>query len=262
MELLKTATMGLSVIVCTQDEGAPSDNNNDCSLDSTSQPVWPIYPASSPYVTAVGATTILSGTFRDSETQLTQTAPACQQFVCNNGTAEQVAMSADPDTLFTSGGGFSNYTQRPSYQDAAVEAYIKGPGLRPPTGTWGVNNRGYPDISTAGSQTLVVLGGTPQWNGGTSASTPTFAGIVSLLNDYRLNNNKKPLGFLNFLLYEMGEKYPQAYHPITQGNNTCTGWELDTCCRWGYSAGAGWNPAVGFGTPNFANILTYISKLD
>jgi len=170
-------------------------------------------------------------------------------------------MSVDQDTLFTSGGGFSNYTARPSYQNQAVAAYIKSNGIRPPPGTWGINNRGYPDISTAGCQTLVVLGGVPQWNGGTSASTPTFSGIVSLLNDYRLNHGKKPLGFLNLLLYEMGQSYKQAYHYITEGNNTCTGWELNMCCRYGYSAINGWNPAVGFGTPNFENMLSYISKL-
>jgi tripeptidyl-peptidase-1 len=107
----------------------------------------------------------------------------------------------------------------------------------------------------------VVLGGSPQWNGGTSASTPTFAGIVSLLNDHRFNNGKKQLGFLNFLLYEMGVKYPQAFHYITQGNNSCTGWEMGTCCKYGYSAIAGWNPTVGFGTPNFAAMVDYIDKL-
>jgi len=263
IELLKASTMGLSVIVCTQDEGAPSDNNNYCDLDDTNQPVWPIYPSTSPWVTAVGATTILQGTFREEPVEVADITltPACQTFTCNNGTKEQVAMSADMDTLFTSGGGFSNYTARPSYQDKAVKAYISSNGLRPPPGTWGINNRGYPDISTAGSNTLIVLSGQPQWNGGTSASTPTFAGLVSLLNDYRFNHNKKQLGFLNYLLYDMGDTFPQAFHFITQGNNTCTGWELDRCCKWGYSGIAGWNPAVGFGTPNYAQMIQYISKL-
>ena len=37
---------------------------------------------------------------------------------------------------------------------------------------------------------------------GTSASTPTVAGIISLLNDARLQNNKSTLGFLNPFLYQ------------------------------------------------------------
>lgn len=74
--------------------------------------------------------------------------PLCQQIICNNATDEKVAMNSDLDTLFTSGGGFSNWTARPSYQDAAVKAYLASDGLRPPPGTFGINNRAYPDIST------------------------------------------------------------------------------------------------------------------
>ena len=37
---------------------------------------------------------------------------------------------------------------------------------------------------------------------GTSGSTPTLAGIISLLNDARLQNNKSTLGFLNPFLYQ------------------------------------------------------------
>ena len=37
--------------------------------------------------------------------------------------------------------------------------------------------------------------------GGTSASSPTFAAIVSLLNDARLAKGKPVLGFLNPWLY-------------------------------------------------------------
>jgi tripeptidyl-peptidase-1 len=32
---------------------------------------------------------------------------------------------------------------------------------------------------------------------GTSASAPLWAGIITLLNQDRLNNGKKPLGFMN-----------------------------------------------------------------
>jgi len=37
---------------------------------------------------------------------------------------------------------------------------------------------------------------------GTSASAPIFAGVVTLLNDARLNAGKSPLGFLNPMLYK------------------------------------------------------------
>jgi len=40
--------------------------------------------------------------------------------------------------------------------------------------------------------------------GGTSASSPAFAGIVALLNDARLAKQQSPLGFLNPILYKKG----------------------------------------------------------
>jgi len=188
--------------------------------------------------------------------------PLCSLIWCNNGTNEKVASSADNDTFFTSGGGFSNWTAAPSYQSAAIKSYLASNGIRPPPGTWSPSNRGYPDVSAAGCEVFNLQGGIWGWEGGTSMSTPVFSGMVSLLNDWRLNNGKKPLGFLNYLLYEMGSEFPQAFNPITVGNNTCTGWFADTCCLYGYSAVDGWNPAVGFGTPNFAQMLSYIQKLN
>jgi tripeptidyl-peptidase-1 len=56
--------------------------------------------------------------------------------------------------------------------------------------------------------------------GGTSASAPTFAGIVALLNDARLKEKKSPLGFLNPLLYSKGMP---GFNDITSGNNTGCG---------------------------------------
>jgi tripeptidyl-peptidase I len=52
--------------------------------------------------------------------------------------------------------------------------------------------------------------------GGTSASSPTFAGLVALLNDARLRNGQPPLGFINPLLYS---KATHAFNDITTGNN-------------------------------------------
>lgn len=52
--------------------------------------------------------------------------------------------------------------------------------------------------------------------GGTSAASPTFAGIVSLLNDARLSKGLPPLGFLNPLLYTIGQA---GLNDITEGNN-------------------------------------------
>jgi tripeptidyl-peptidase-1 len=50
---------------------------------------------------------------------------------------------------------------------------------------------------------------------GTSASAPTFASIIALLNDELIAAGKPPLGFLNPLLYSA----PETLTDITSGNN-------------------------------------------
>ncbi|KAH9052664.1 subtilisin-like protein [Lactarius vividus] len=79
----------------------------------------------------------------------------------------------------------------------------------PPSGTSAASittfttlgGRGIPDIALQAINFRIILSNEP-WNiDGTSCSTPTAAGIISLLNDYRISNGKAPLGFLNVWLY-------------------------------------------------------------
>jgi subtilase family serine protease len=51
--------------------------------------------------------------------------------------------------------------------------------------------------------------------GGTSASTPMFAGVVSLLNEAREQKGMKRLGFLNPFLYQNAA----AFTDVTVGTN-------------------------------------------
>lgn len=56
--------------------------------------------------------------------------------------------------------------------------------------------------------------------GGTSASAPTIAGFVSLLNDARIRAGKSSLGFLNPLIYSVTALHQSgAFNDITQGTN-------------------------------------------
>lgn len=59
---------------------------------------------------------------------------------------------------------------------------------------------------------MIVDGG--QWtvSGGTSAAGPIWNGIITLLNDYLLTNNKKTLGFVNPLLYKIAASTPTAFN--------------------------------------------------
>lgn len=54
--------------------------------------------------------------------------------------------------------------------------------------------RGYPDVSAAGHNYVVVVGGKTSTIGGTSASAPALAGMISLMNERLLAVGKPPLG--------------------------------------------------------------------
>jgi len=116
-------------------------------------------------------------------------------------------------------------------------------------------NRGYPDVAAVGARILTVMGGQISPEAGTSASTPIFSAVISLLNEWRLNNNKNPLGFLNPMLYDMPA---DNFHDIVGGDNRCT---IGTCCEYGYGAVENWDAVSGLGTPDYMNMLTYVQTL-
>lgn len=61
----------------------------------------------------------------------------------------------------------------------------------------------------------MYVGGEFGLSGGTSASTPIFAGVVNRLNEERLNVGKGPIGFLNPSLYAN----PLMMNDITNGRD-------------------------------------------
>ncbi|KAF9464794.1 subtilisin-like protein [Collybia nuda] len=171
----------------------------------------PSFPASCPYVTTVGGTTNIP----------------------------EVAVSR-----FFSGGGFSDYFPRPDYQKKAVGDYLAALPKGTYEGLFNPNGRAFPDVAAQSDRFRIFLSGRPVLIGGTSASSPAFAGIVALLNDVRLANNQRPLGFLNPLLYSKGVS---GFNDITIGHNS-------GCGTLGFNATAGWDPVTGLGTPNFGKL--------
>ena len=79
---------------------------------------------------------------------------------------------------------------------------------------------------------ISIPSSSPILAGGTSASSPTFADIVALLNDARIAAGKSPLGFLNPLIYSKGTA---AFNDITVGSNP-------ECGTQGFSCAVGWDP--------------------
>lgn len=71
-----------------------------------------------------------------------------------------------------------------------------------------------------------------QWtvSGGTSAAGPIWNGIITLLNDYLLTNNKKTLGFVNPLLYKIAASTPTAFNSAALTLATPHASHTDTPC--------------------------------
>jgi kumamolisin len=132
-----------------------------------------------------------------------------------------------------SGGGFSNQFPLPAFQASA--------NIKPPAG----GGRGVPDVSgDADPETgyNVLVDGQSLVIGGTSAVAPLFSGLIALLNQ-KLG---KPLGFLQPAIYGFPHS-ADAFHDITSGSNGA------------FSAGPGWDPATGLGSPSGENLLQALS---
>jgi len=228
----KIGLRGISMLVASGDSGANSRTDDFCQTPQ----LRPEFPASSPFVTTVGATQIVNGSYSVPH------APA----ICNgktlncvwNGTEQAVSYGYSG---FTSGGGFSNVSgaTRPKYQDAAVSAYLSSGVQLPPASYFNAAGRGEPDVAAVGHNGYIVVGGEAQLVGGTSMSSPIFAAVVSLLNEIALSQTEVPLGFVNPLLYRMAADQPSTFTDVTVGDNICTEYGCRDTCK-GFYAAPGW----------------------
>jgi hypothetical protein len=204
------------------------------TVSSTAPPqLFPSWPASSPWVTAVGAT----------------------RFQHPNPAAAATTMQKEAAVeSFGSGGGFSTlYSQEDAqWQTAAVDAYLNTTSRAapfPPSSLFSPTGRATPDVAALGQGFQVVYNGQVKVMGGTSASAPTFAALVSLLNEARLQGGMPPMGFLNPWLYAN----PGAFTDITVGTNAING--KGQRVPFGFNCTAGWDPVTGLGTPKFGALL-------
>ncbi|TFK64203.1 tripeptidyl peptidase A [Pluteus cervinus] len=185
---------GVSVVFSSGDfgvgDGNPDPATQTCfTNDGNNQTKFiPVFPATCPFVTSVGATQNIS---------------------------PEVAVSR-----FFSGGGFSNYFLRPAYQKRAVPGYLDTLEHGTYQGLFNRNGRGVPDIAAQGDRFRIIVGGQPAMIGGTSAAAPALAGFIALLNEVRLRQGRPPLGFLNPFIYSIGSS---GFTDILSGHNSGCG---------------------------------------
>ena len=221
IEFAKLALRGMTVVVATGDGGVggaqplPSSSwpGHTCGATDTFIPDW---PASSAWVTAVGA----HGT----------------------NSAKSAALS---------GGGFSNTFGIPPWQAASVAAFHAAPGgargvAQPPTWRYNSTGRGLPDLACAGENVEIVVNGHETVVSGTSASTPIFAALLADFNAKRAAAGIPALGFVNPLLYA----HPEAFADITEGQTNAG------CGDVGFAPVKGWDPITGLGAPKYGALLS------
>ena len=217
-EALKLSARGVTIMASSGDNGAAGSstrcNSNSGSIISdwtgaswTGTGYFPSFPASSPYVTAVGAT--MGG---------------------ESGNAD-IACQSQLGAVITTGGGFSTYYPTPDWQKSAVDAYFAGlTSGQTPTSGYNRNGRGYPDISFTGVNYQVVVQTEVLGLYGTSASAPLFGAMISLLNAARASSNLAPVGFINPTLYAYGMPNTfggngttnfNPFNDITSGDTKC-----------------------------------------
>nr|GAT54940.1 predicted protein [Mycena chlorophos] len=182
----------------------------------------------------------VSGSQSQSCTTFIPTAPSGCPFVTSVG-----ATQGFPETAASfSSGGFSNFFSTPSFQSADVASFLSKLGSTN-SGKFNASGRGFPDVSFQGVNFEIAFDTEEGTVDGTSCSSPSFASVIALINDKLLAQGSSPLGFLNPFLYSTGRS---ALNDITSGDNP-------GCNTNGFSAGTGWDPVTGLGTPNFAALL-------
>jgi hypothetical protein len=201
----EAAVLGVTILVASGDDGS------NCNIGDGKAHVN--YPASDPWVTSVGGTSIsnVSGT-------------SFTQGTWNNGYPGHAT-----------GGGISVlFTPQPYWQGWA--------NLPPSANPGATAGRGVPDIAANADPDsgyeLVLYGSAYGPEGGTSAAAPLYAGLVAILNA----TLGEPVGYLNYNLYAFGGT--NIFNDIHDGVSNAIPGEPAP----GYKSGVGWDACTGYGS--------------
>jgi pseudomonalisin len=222
----QAVAQGQTFSVSAGDHGA-----YECAGGAPSRSTYTVSePATSPYVIAVGGTTLFTNTSNNAYNS---------EIVWNDP-------SWEPGTVWSTGGGFSKYERAPAWQ---------------PSSLTGSTTRALPDIgfdADLRTGAILVLNGKTSdtlWGagylnneGGTSLAAPIFTGIWARLQ----SANGNALGFPAASIYEYFPSNAAVLHDVTSGNNGSGGY--------GYKAKAGWDPVTGFGSVDIAKLNTFIQS--
>lgn len=201
---------GVSILFSSGDSG---DNFADFGITA------PDYPASSPFITAVGGTNLQINSANQRIAEYgwsTARSVLCESTVRNCGSATK---PLTPLTFQSGAGGGTSYTYlEPFYQTPVVPSAL---ALRNQSLFGNTPLRVVPDISMdADAQSGLLIGLTQTYpkgthygqfkEGGTSLASPLLAGVVADTESVA----GSPFGFLNPVLYKAFVKAPSAFNDI------------------------------------------------
>ena len=262
---------GITVLGPAGDSGA-----TDCDYQATSatQGLAVDFPASSPYVTGLGGTMFNEGTGTYFSTTNNANGGSATSYIPEEVWNETAVSLAAGGTIAAGGGGFSQFFTKPYWQtgtgvpndfsrdvpDVSLNAAANHDGYLFCSQGSCVN--GFRTSSTA--TTACPTGNCLDVVGGTSVSTPAFAGILALVQQKigAATANANPV------IYALANSsyYSTVFHDVTTGNNEspCTAGSTDCPSGGdiGYSATVGYDLASGWGSVdafNLANSWTLVT---
>jgi kumamolisin len=208
--LKAAALLGVTICVAAGDDGSDDQvGDGHAHVD---------FPSSSPYVLAVGGTTLK----RSASGAVTESA-----WKDGDGLRQ--------DNGGSTGGGVSTFFPRPDWQAVTIDSVNPG----------SIDGRVVPDVAADASANTgywVVVDGQGGASGGTSAAAPLWASLIARINA----SLGTPVGYVNPLLFQQGADGKiigtSGFRDIVSGDNS-------TASIGGYQAGAGYDAVTGWGVP-------------
>jgi len=266
----QAAAEGITYLVASGDSGSAGCDEPSIETVAT-QPLGINALASAPFTVAVGGTIFnehgSDGTYW-SATNAQGTGESAKSYIPENAWNESctVAQCGTNANIFASGGGASTFFAKPSWQSGV-------PGI-PADGF-----RDIPDVAlTAAGHDFYLLcvegSCVPDAQGfitlfgvaGTSASAPSFASIMALVNQKTGSRQ----GQANYVLYRLAASQNSqcdasnvstapasscVFNDVTMGNNAVPGQAAYGTPSQKYLAGVGYDLASGLGSVNVANLV-------
>ena len=250
--------------------------------------VYPVptveWPATSPYVVAVGGTQLQDGwTWNpSSNAAFTTTGFNPDYWQWTSGGNSQAVWNESWGPIAT-GGGASTIYPKPTWQGNVGSGY--GDHRLVPDTAWNAAVNGGVDVYITAYPAYNCGNTTGCWSvyGGTSAATPQTAALVALVNAARASTGKDPIGFLDPILYggagasgDYTDIVPQHYGTASAtfgGSDVgATGtvdksvgdlqdnqlWQVPIA---GYPTTTGWDATTGWGVPNASAFVANLAGM-